>query len=219
MFSDKKTRILWLAIFSASILAGGNFFYKHYTKGFLPKNLTLHENTKYLPVTDSEGRPVSFGSLCSISLKGETHALICNYGSVYLMDTGTGQTHVFPKPDDVKKWQPTGLCWHEKTQTLYVANYTGHDVLLFTLSLDQKSLIFQKRFTDPEMKSPEGIDVSRDGTLFTVADYDGKAVFLFDQKGRRWKKSLEPAYGHGVTFDSSNPHCCNKLISGTRLCL
>jgi DNA-binding beta-propeller fold protein YncE len=123
--------------------------------------------------------------------------LVCNYSAVQEVNVRTGAVRPVTPSADVTGWCPTGLCVWGENGTVFVANYTSHDVLEMRLAEDRLELV--RRYTHPTMVSPENVDVSPDGRLVAVADYDGDSVLLFRRDGElAWSQPV--GYAHGVAF-------------------
>ena len=102
---------------------------------------------------------------------------------------------------DKTRWNPTGLFYHQQSQTLYIANYNGHNLLIGTVSDDE--FITEKMIVAPGLVSPENVAVNVAGTRIAVADYDGNALFLFDGTGNLlWKQEVPLAHGVEISEDS-----------------
>lgn len=102
---------------------------------------------------------------------------------------------------DKTRWNPTGLFYHQQSQTLYIANYNGHNILIGTVSDDE--FITEKMIVAPGLVSPENVAVNVAGTRIAVADYDGNALFLFDGTGNLlWKQEVPLAHGVEISEDS-----------------
>ena len=102
---------------------------------------------------------------------------------------------------DKTRWNPTGLFYHQQSQTLYIANYNGHNILIGTVSDDE--FIAEKMIVAPGLVSPENVAVNVAGTRIAVADYDGNALFLFDGTGNLlWKQEVPLAHGVEISEDS-----------------
>lgn len=140
----------------------------------------------------------------SIAPFNDTTFFACDYGRIFLLteeQTAQGDKSyalkTLQKPAAVDFWNPTGLFFKADTQTLYVANYNGHDILKFSYDAQQQSLSLQQTITDPQMVSPENLYVRDSGDIF-AADYDGSAVYRFAPDGTRlWRQ--EVAQAHGIT--------------------
>ena len=206
-----KKRYFFSFLFVLVSSLSAYLYFSYEDPRFLPQNLQVDNKTKFFHVTKESGDPYNFEGACSFSFKSAHEVFICNYGALFILNLETKKVIELSRPDNVKVWNPTGVLWHNPTQTLYVANYNGHDILLLKLKED-RSLELLHRFTDPEMKSPENLDVSKDGKKIAVADYDGHRIFLFDQNGKKlWSYVLGNA--HGVSFDTHE-----KSVLATGLC-
>jgi hypothetical protein len=144
--------------------------------------------------------PVSAGYLaspvCAAHWAGDRY-LVCNYTELHEVDTGTGGVRRLSPPPDVPVWVPTGVWVTPEDGRVFVANYTGHDVIEATRAGDGLTLV--RRFVHPEMKSPENVALSPDGRLVAAADYDANRLWLFRRDGTlAWARPVPLA--HGVAF-------------------
>ena len=98
-------------------------------------------------------------------------------------------------------WNPTGICYDNENDLIYIANYNGHNILVARLE-ENDNLTIVDEFVCDGLISPENVAVSKDGSKIAVADYDGNALFLFDKDGDLiWKRMVGLA--HGVAMDDS----------------
>jgi DNA-binding beta-propeller fold protein YncE len=166
-----------------------------------------------LQIHDPAGRPVGGGFIVSVAPLDGDLVFLCNYANIFLLDRSVGVAYPLDKPAGVEAWYPTGLKFIPSTRTLYVANYLGKDVLVFHVTANDRSLQLTRRIQDPELVSPENIDVTPDGSLLVAADYDGNALIAFDKDGTKlWRAPL--ARAHGVAISPTE-----KAIYATSLAL
>jgi len=107
-------------------------------------------------------------------------------------------------PQNISIWNPAGMFYDKANRTLYVANYKGRDVLICSIDADRKGLTLQKRITDESMMGPENVWV--DSPYIWVADYDGNAVFKFDDNGNRLLK-IDILQAHGILVTQHFVYC------------
>jgi len=147
--------------------------------------------------------PMDIGRPVSVQEIDANHILVCNYQTLYLIDIRDGNTRPIPAPPEVKQWVPTCVYYISELKSLFVANYTGHDVLKFYLTPNY-SLELKQRITHPDLQSPEGVAVSANGENIFVADQDGNAVFCFDRDGaKRWSAPLLSAHGIAINQEAA----------------
>lgn len=144
--------------------------------------------------------------------------LVSHYENLCILNWETGEKttldpinlescEVLGTPDetmtlDKTRWNPTGLFYHQQTQKLYVANYNGHNILIGTVSADGK-FVAEQMIVAPGLVSPENVAVNAEGNRIAVADYDGNALFLFDDVGNLiWKQEVPLAHGVEISEDS-----------------
>jgi hypothetical protein len=144
--------------------------------------------------------------------------LFVNYRDVYAFDPVKRIAHPVKPPRAVEVWNPSGIYYSPYYDRLFIANYTGKDVLIAAIERngDQVSLLLDARLTHLEgIKGPEGIHVSPGGRFMAVADYLGNAVSLFERvDGQwmfRWKQTL-PA-SHGVSIVGGHVYAGGNSIA------
>ena len=92
----------------------------------------------------------------------------------------------------------------QKSKTLFVANYHGHDLLIFDVE-DPARPQLVRQIKHAKLVSPENLDVNESGDLIAVADYDGNSLHLFDHRGQhRWTRHINLA--HGTAFVDDDRH-------------
>ncbi|WP_162559390.1 hypothetical protein [Microvirga sp. 17 mud 1-3] len=80
---------------------------------------------------------------------------------------------------------------------VYVANYSGHNILKGTVQGDEYWV--EQVIKHPDMTSPENVAVDADG--IAVADYDGEAILYFNHDGTlRWRRKLSVAHGVALAY-------------------
>lgn len=166
---------------------------------FTPQPLFIDKNYKEIKLTDQNNVNSVIGSICAVTSFTENSVLVANYLQIIQINLDTGKTKVWEKPLGIDKWYPTGLKWHKATQTLYVANYLGKDVL--ALKFNNNKLILERRITDNELDGPENLDISDDGNLIAVADFNSSKLIVFEKNGKKlWSSDIGRA--HGVAFSA-----------------
>jgi hypothetical protein len=120
-------------------------------------------------------------------------ALICNYQVIQEVDLRRGTVHTLWPTPAPRVWQPTGLCVRPTEGLIYVANYTGHDVLVYRRQQD--GLHFVDRWAPAGMQSPENVACSPDGRWVAVADYDGNRLWVFQDGRLAWSRPIARAHG------------------------
>lgn len=165
---------------------------------FAPARLAVDANALDETITDLNGAPIHAPYPVSVVHREGSLYYVCNYKQLFLIDLECRQARVVPPPDYMPSgWRPTGLAYDAHAQKLYVANYSGGDVLVCDAS-EPNLLVLTRRVTHPDLKGPEGVDFGSDGSI-AVADYDGNAVFLFDAAGKLlWKHAAELPHGVAV---------------------
>lgn len=161
------------------------------------QKISLAEDLKTIPITDSNKKIIDIGAPCSLTDIGE-YFIIVNYEEMFLLNKETGEAKLLAKPNNIDVWVPTGVKWAPKSKILYLANYNGHDVLLLRFN-DQLELELIKRISDSEMISPENVDILEDEQLLAIADYDASKIFLFKNNKKLW--SIDVPLAHDVAFN------------------
>ncbi|MGC1310344.1 MAG: NHL repeat-containing protein [Phormidesmis sp.] len=142
--------------------------------------------------------PLERGGLVSIAAINDQQVFVCNYGAIFLL-TKTDDGYSFKaidKPKSVGFWNPTGLFFVPTSQTLYVANYKGHNLLKFAYDSKRETITLSQNFTHPSLESPENVFVTESSEVLT-ADYDGDLLAKFAPDGTLvW--GLEVAQAHGL---------------------
>jgi hypothetical protein len=125
--------------------------------------------------------------------------LVADYNHLYLFKAGSLNRLTIDNPHSWK-WQPTDL--DIVGDTVFIANYTGNDVLVGELSPFRNSLRLLRRIGNERTHSPEGIAVK--GGKVAVANYDGGNVQIFDaasQYGAIPECDLNVgSWAHGIAF-------------------
>lgn len=166
---------------------------------WMPRHLDLDINYGTFMVEKELNNMPSF--VVSISKYKDREYLVSDYQDVHIV-TMTGKNDkltTLQVPNNIKVWNPTGVFFSDNSDTVYVANYNGHNILEFQIDRDNASLQLVKEIKHPEMKSPENVAVSKDGKYIAVADYDGNSVFLFDNQGKPlWQCEIKQAHGVAI---------------------
>lgn len=134
-----------------------------------------------------------------IALVGTPRGLmVADYLRVYLFDGTTLKPFVIEKDADLR-WQPTALA--VAGNTVFIANYTGNNILSGTIDFDSLSIRIERVIADDKTISPEGIDIH--DNRIAVANYDGNNVQVFNLDARGGATAAcrtEVGWAHGVTF-------------------
>ncbi|HHW36195.1 MAG TPA: hypothetical protein GXX18_02685 [Bacillales bacterium] len=126
--------------------------------------------------------------------------ILCDYQNIYLLKENN--LIKLKPPIDIGIWNPTGVFYSGETNSLFVANYNGHNVIEFGINLENNHLEKINEMTHTEMVSPENVVAGHDGKYIAVADYDGNRVFLFTSEGSlEWVQEVKQA--HGIALDEN----------------
>jgi hypothetical protein len=129
--------------------------------------------------------------------------VVANYRNLYLIDERQKTITPLAPPAGISVWAPTAVQFAERYGLLFVANYTGNDILMLRLvqSGGELSLQLVERVVD-EIEGAEGVFVSPDSSQMAVANYVGQNIALYERRdGRwhfRWKQSLVSAHGVAI---------------------
>jgi len=127
----------------------------------------------------------------------------CDYGFLFILDLLNKKLKIIKKPSKVKVWNPTGVFFNKKNNTLYVANYQGNNILIFRIDNKEK-ITFIKEIKFPGLISPENVSSTDDGGLIAIADYDASKVFLINKEGQvQWSYPVRSAHGIAIEPDGS----------------
>lgn len=211
----KRLRIV-LAMVFAIIFAVGVDAYAN-AKSIFPPNddghltaISLSKEFRHLPSKES-------AYSVSIVQYDASHCLIAGYmAGLHMVDLRSGDLRLI-QPENIetcevmggkdsfadrKIWNPTGLHFDRRKKLLYVANYTGHNILVGKVT-DRGTFAVEKMIVAEGLTSPENVAVNEKGTRIAAADYDGNNVFLFDEQGNvLWRKDVPLA--HGVEISNSS---------------
>jgi DNA-binding beta-propeller fold protein YncE len=179
--------------------------------------LVVPTGTDWLRFVDGANMPVNIAPY-----RGKKF-FVTAYTAIFLVDLELGTTKILPKPSQVETWNPTGVQYNSNTDLLYVANYSGRNVLVLRLADNQLEL--EVEITHTDLRSPEGIAVTESGDAIAVADYDGNSLSLFESDGQfKWSKPV--ANAHGVCFShdetevlvtSLKDRCISKFAKAGKL--
>jgi hypothetical protein len=189
-------------------------------EAWLPARLKL--SSSFGPEDISFAREVGTGQVpaidmpCGVVPVAPGKVYLCNYSSLYLIDLDRGTVETIAPPPGTIPWVPTGLAYDEPRKLLYVANYTGKNILAFKVKKGF-GLELVRDYRDPRLVTPESVAVSKDGTLLAVADYDGQGVLLLHKNGQQlWFASI--GLGHGVAFFDDDRHVVASSLATRQLC-
>jgi hypothetical protein len=143
----------------------------------------------------------------SMTKIGPNEYLIANYRTIYLLDLVSGKATPIKLDAKVPVWNPTSAFYSAYYDQVFIANYTGGDVLVTQLIRDRDTPVLHlvERIAD-SIKGPEGVAVSRGGRIMAVADYVGNAISVFERVDDvwlfRWSKPAPASHGVAVIGDS-----------------
>lgn len=141
------------------------------------------------------------GPLAPVSMTpiGHDRFLISNYRSVYLFDTAAATMAPLKLSGGVAEWVPTAVAYSAYYDRVFIANYTGGNVVVARLTDDG---LQATETISEQIKGPEGVAVSRGGRFMAVADYVGNELVVFERVNERWTYRWKaPAFeAHGIAI-------------------
>lgn len=161
-----------------------------------------------VPVSMHYGKPGPFAPVSMTRLSGHQF-LVVNYREVFLFDEDKKEAKQVTLKGGVPVWNPTAIFYSAFYDRVFIANYTGADVIVAKVVRDgdDVSLVLVERILHEEgIKGPEGIAISRGGRFMALADYVGNQVSLFERVNGawafRWKQPLVAAHGIAIVSDN-----------------
>lgn len=140
-----------------------------------------------ISVVRAGGEYDSTGPLAPVSMTqtGDRDFLLTNYRNVYRFDVDAGTVRPVRFEGEVPIWNPTAVTYSPYFDQVFIANYTGNDILVAEYVDGALSLV--ERVVHPEgVVGAEGIAVSNGGGFMAVASYDGWSVSLFAREAGEW---------------------------------
>ncbi|MBN9412617.1 MAG: hypothetical protein J0H12_01650 [Candidatus Paracaedimonas acanthamoebae] len=193
-----KSKFLAFLVFCLIIFMGSQFtrlnFYKNTETGFVQ---IIPEEIHYINMIGGhESFPPYIGP--SITKYNNSLYFMANYRNLYLLDLKNlvSKKIIIVGKDKIPNWRPTDVFYHPLSNKVYVANYTGNNILIFSIAKAEHPILILEQIIDG-FKEPEGIYLSKDGKNMIVANYGaGEACFFeYEQKAwvLKWKKNGLPA--------------------------
>jgi DNA-binding beta-propeller fold protein YncE len=147
-----------------------------------------------------QGTPVT--TPVSITAIGDSGFLVSDYRAVHLFDVRAARmTEITVERPAHLTYRPTDTAFDPGTATVYIANYTGNDVLVGRLNRQRARIKVERRIKDGQTISPEGVAIS--GGMLAIANYDGNNVQVFDAdaaEGTAARCTIPVRLAHGITF-------------------
>jgi hypothetical protein len=141
-----------------------------------------------------ENTPVSVTALDDRSL------LVADYRNLYLVEGEAARKVAVDNPNNVT-FVPTDTAYDRGADELFIANYTGNDVLVGKIDPENGTSAIKRRIGDGATVSPEGIALF--GDKVAIANYDGNNVQVFRKQavdGERALCDIRVEWAHGITF-------------------
>lgn len=164
------------------------------------------------PTTDGPMLPVSMTRI------GPHELLIANYRNIYLFDEDARTATPIKIDGDLPDWNPTAVFYSAFYDRVFIANYSGKDVLVAQLTRNGASvdLHLTERITNDEaIEGAEGVVISRGGRFMAVADYDGGALSVFERVDNQWlfRWRKPQLASHGVAIIGENVYSAGTTIT------
>ncbi|OLP18664.1 hypothetical protein BST81_09490 [Leptolyngbya sp. 'hensonii'] len=168
-----------------------------------------------LAETDTD-YPFAIQSMTRIN---DDNFILATYQNLYLWNKSKNSYFKLQKPNNVKSWHPTGVFFSPFYQRLFVANYTGNDLLVLKIQFPETNQSDKKTSSEfPRLileeslvhtlgiKGAEGIFVSPMGRYMSIANFDGKSISFFERLDNdwkyRWSYPLPSAHGTVIVGNS-----------------
>lgn len=179
---------------------------------------TLSQGVAGVSTIDSAAQSVQTQVFMPVSLtvRSPNEVFVADYWNVYLASRSDsderlpfklrimglfGDTHL-DRSWTTGRQNPTGLQWDSWQSLLYIANYTGRNILVAEYE-PGAGLHVVREIHNQEMVSPENVWADGSKDLVLVADYAGSKILAFDTSGRlRWHFPLRLAHGITVVNDT-----------------
>lgn len=154
------------------------------------------------------------GIMVSIAPLDDDNYVIANYGKLTLFNRKTKELSLL-KPQmspalhkeygqgakGKSIYNPTGVFFSTKWNRLFVANYTGNNILIGSIDRQNRMFLIKDVIGSRYTISPENVYVSDDGKWLVCANYDGDSVTAYDISGSPAKFMWSTPVGkwaHGV---------------------
>ncbi len=193
---NKKTAALFAALFLLGVTAvqSANTTARH-----LGVDLKGHSEHVQIERADEQSlAPVSMTRI------GEDLFLFANYRNIYLFDAASRMAYPVRLDQKIPVWAPTAVYYSAYYDRLFIANYTGHDLIIAKIDRSEPRirLLLYERLTDANIAGPEGIAIFNGGKYMAIANWEGGAVSLFERIDNRWQFQWKQtiAAAHGVAF-------------------
>ncbi len=128
---------------------------------------------------------------------------LVDYANLYCLDTETASIRLVSRPHGLTgQWVPTGVTFDQKTRRLYVANYTGNNILEGSLDCAKGEFSVTSVISSPESISPENVALSADGKILASANFDGGTVTAFERRADGWRQiwANKVSFAHAVAI-------------------
>jgi hypothetical protein len=165
------------------------------------------------PLTPTSTRPA--WTPVSMAWIGGRRFIVADYNHLYLVDEAEHTVADIARPKGLAMWIPTAVHYSSFYDLLFVANYTGNDILIFHLSRGAGagiSLELSERIHD-HVDNAEGVSVSADGRYMAIAN-EGD-ITLFERESGAWKYRWSQKFlaAHGVTIIGGQVFASGKSLA------
>ena len=86
-----------------------------------------------------------------------------------------------------RKFVPAGLAFDPESKRLFIANYTGDNILIADLDLAQDKVVIRDELGAGLLVAPEGVAYDGEKRILASAQYDGGSVAVFEADGDAWR--------------------------------
>lgn len=166
-------------------------------------NLNLWQKDAINLSLKSANKDLLIDTPVSISSFRKRDYFVANYSKIYLFSPEKGEfSEMQPVMGTEATYVPTGVFFSSKYNALFVANYTGNNILVFDVDSKAKKLFLRTEIKTNNTISPENVFVSRDGRYLASANYDGSTVTCFGFSSGKWRElwATKVENAHGVAI-------------------
>ena len=122
--------------------------------------------------------------------------IVSDYSNIYLFDYSSNTLKLIDVKYD-EEFVPTGTSFDKSSGLLYIANYTGNNILVGRLDIESLELDVVSEIRDEQTISPEGV-VAFDQYIAS-ANFDGNNIQIFSKAGAKICQ-LPVKLAHGINY-------------------
>lgn len=144
-----------------------------------------------------KGDTSKFTTPVSIAILPNGKILMANYSNIFLFDQNSEELSILKVNMKGRIYAPTAVAVHG--DKIFIANYTGNNILEVKLDEKLKLLTIVNDITSSTTISPEGVAIASD-KLIGVANYDSNNVQFFKKDNHKWNMNCEinVPLAHGI---------------------